>query len=76
MTELTPGCIVQELDNDKDVNIDIPLKMSVLMPLHDQWIIKLHNHFALAVGREIISNKWKAPFIMEALSKDIKGLEP
>ena len=38
-TEWHSRCIVQELDNGKDIQ----LKMSILKPLHAQWIIDLYN---------------------------------
>ena len=76
-TEWYSRCIAQQLDAGKDVdNIDIQLKMSVLKPLQAQWIIDLYNYFTSADGRNIISNGWKAAFIMEALSKGTNGLEP
>ena len=39
-------CIIQELDSGKGVdNIDIQLEMSVLKPLHTNWINDLYNYF-------------------------------
>ena len=41
-TEWYSRCIVQEIDNGKDIDsIDIQFKMSILKPLHPQWIINL-----------------------------------
>lgn len=76
-TEWYSACIVQELDNGKDVeSISIQLKMSVLKPLQAQWIIDLFDYFTSEKGREIISNGWKAAFITEAISSGTSGLEP
>jgi len=70
-------CIIEELDRGKSVDsIDIPLKMSVLKPLHAHWIIDLYNYLTTSEGKEIIANGWKAAYITEALEKGKRGLEP
>ena len=76
LTELYSCCIAQELVNGKDVDsINIQLKMSILKPLHAQWIIDSYNYFTSSERREITSNGWKAAFIEEALIKGTKGLD-
>ena len=76
-TEWYSRCIIQELDSGKGVdNIDIQLKMSVLKPLHANWINDLYNYFTAPKGKEIIANGWKAAYITEALKKDKQGLNP
>ena len=50
--------------------------MSILKPLHAQWITDLYNYLTLSEGREIISNGWKAEFIEEVLIKGKKELDP
>ena len=73
-TEWYSRCIIQELDSDKGVeNIDIKLKISVLKPLHANWINDLCNYFTTPKGKEIIANGWKAAYITEALKKVNKG---
>ena len=48
-TEWYSRCIIQELGSGKGVdNIDIQLKMSVLKPLHANWINDLYNLFRSA----------------------------
>ena len=56
-TEWYSRCIIQELDSGKVVdNIGIQLKMSVLKPLHANWIKDLYNYFTAPEGKEIIAN--------------------
>ena len=56
--------------------MEVPLKLSVLKPLHAKWVIDLFNYFTSEKGREIISNDWKAACISEPLSSGSLGLEP
>ena len=51
--------IIDQLDSGKSVgSIDIPLKMSVLKPLHAHWIIDLYNYFTTSEEKDIIANGW------------------
>ena len=76
-TEWYSRCIIQELNSGKGVdNIDIQLKMSVLKPLHANWINDIYNYFTAPEGKEIIANGWKAAYITEALKKGKQGLDP
>ena len=69
-TEWYSRCIIQELGSGKGVdNIDIQLKMSVLKPLHANWINDLYNYFTVPEGKEVIANGWKAAYITEVLKK-------
>ena len=75
-TEWYSKCIAVQLDEDKEIeDVDVQLKLSVLKPLHTNWIIDLFNYFTSEKGREIISNGWKAAFISEAMSPGSHGLE-
>ena len=75
-TEWYSRCIIQELDSGKGVdNIDIQLKMSVLKPLHANWINDLYNYFTAPKGKEIIASGWKAAYITEAFKKGKQGLD-
>ena len=75
-TEWYSRCIIQELDSGKGVdNIDIQLKVSVLKPLHANWINDLYNYFTAPKGKEIIASGWKAAYITEAFKKGKQGLD-
>ena len=66
---------VQLYEGKEIENVDVQLKLSVLKPIHANWIIDLFNYFTSEKGREIISNDWKAAFITEAISTDSHGLD-
>ena len=40
-------------------NIEIKLKLSVLKPLQDKWIVELHNYLTSEKGDDMIGNSWK-----------------
>ena len=68
--------IAKQLDEGKAVeDIDVELKLSILKPLHAEWIKELYDYMTSEEGRGIISNVWKASFITEAILKGKKGLE-
>ena len=50
--------------------------MSVLKPLHDNWINNLNNYFKAPEGKKIIANGWKAAYITKALKKGKQGQDP
>ena len=76
-TEWYCACIVQEIDNCKDVeSISIQLKMFVLKPLQGKWIIDLFNYFTSEKGREIISKGWKVVFFKEVIFSGTSSLKP
>ena len=50
--------------------------MSVIKPLHANWINNLYNYFTALKVKEIIANGWKAAYITVALKKGKQGLVP
>ena len=76
-TEWYSSSIATQLDEGKAVeDIDVELKLTILKPLHAEWIKELYDYMTSEEGRGIISNGWKAAFITEAILKGKKGLEP
>ena len=74
-TEWYSSSIAKQLDEGKAVeDIDVELKLSILKPLHAEWIKELYNYMTCEEGRGITSNGWKAAFITEAFLKGKKGL--
>lgn len=41
----------------KDIEVD--LRLTVLKPLHAQWLVDMYNHFSTAIGKEMILKGWK-----------------
>ena len=53
--------MIQEgLDAGKALeDIDLDLRLSVIKPLHAQWLVKVFNLFSTTEGRDIIFRGWK-----------------
>ena len=76
-TEWYCSCISAQLAEGKETeDVEVPIKLSVLKPLHAKWVIDLFNYFTSQKGRQMILNGWKAACISEALSSGSLGLEP
>ena len=76
-TEWYSSSIAKQLDEGKAVeDIDVVLKLSILKPLHAEWIKELYDYMTSEEGLGIISNGWRAASITEAFLKGKKGLEP
>ena len=76
-TEWYSNSIAKQLDEGKIIEeIDVKLKLSILKPLHAEWIKDLYNHLTSEKYRTIISNGWKAAFITEAIENGSSSLEP
>ena len=74
-TEWFSSKISDELDSGKELeHIEITLHLSVLKPLHAQWLVDLYNYLTLQKGQEIIENGWKSAGITEAISVGTRGL--
>ena len=61
----------QELDD-----IEIDYRLSVLKPLHANWLISLYNYMSSAEGKEIIISGWKKSGIFDAIQLGSGGLPP
>ena len=59
----------QELDS-----IDIELKLSIIKPLHAQWIMEMYNAMTSAEGKETCIKGWKVAGIKEAVELGVSKL--
>ena len=65
-----------QLDEGKEIeDVDVQLKLSVVKPLHANWVVCIFNYFTSGKGWEIISNGWNAAFVTEVISTGSHGLE-
>lgn len=52
--------ILKQLESGKQMeDIEVDLKLTVLKPLHAQWIVDVYNFFSTTSGKEIIGKGWK-----------------
>ena len=69
--------IQEALSEDKDLeDIDIPLTLSVLKPLHASWVVDLYNYLTKTKGKVVIENGWKRAGITEAIEGGYSKLQP
>ncbi len=40
-------------------DIEVDLRLTVIKPLHAQWIVDVYNYFSTADGKEITVKGWK-----------------
>ena len=79
-TEWYSSQVIKEIEAGKDLEtIVIPLKLSIIKPLHAQWLIDLYNHFTSPVGWEICLKGWQVSGIYDAVqmtSVNLPSLDP
>ena len=66
--------VTQALDMGKEIDeIEVPLKLSILKPLHAKWFIEMYNHMTEENGRKVCMKGQEVAGIKEAVQQD-KGL--
>ena len=63
--------ITEQLDNGKQIEVDVKLQLTSLKPLHAEWLVELFNNMTTSQGKEIIMSGWKASGIIKAIKKRI-----
>ena len=67
--------VKKQLDKGTEVyKIDIPLKLSILKPIHGCWPLGLYDH--LQNNKEIIINGFKSVGITEAVTQELPDEDP
>ena len=65
------------LDSGKDLeDIEVKTPLSLIKPMHAQWIIELHNELTSSSRREVVVNGWKAAGIYDAIEMGSAKLPP
>lgn len=68
--------ITEELEKGTPLeDIDIKLKLSILKPLHANWLVDAFDFFTSPEGKDIILKGWEKAGITNAVAKGINGLE-
>ena len=64
--------VKQQLDSGKQLeDIDVDFRLTVLKPLHAQWLVNMFNFFTSQNGAEIIIKGWKKASIVGVLDGTI-----
>ena len=67
--------ITQVMDAGQEIDsIDIPLKLSIIKPLHANGIIEMYNEMTSAVGREVCLKGWQVAGIKDAVDLGLSSL--
>ena len=67
--------VKKQLDEGTEVyEIDIPLKLSILKPIHGRWLLGLYDH--LQNNKEIIINGSESAGITEAANQELPDEDP
>ena len=60
---------------EKEIDeIEVPLKLSIVKPLHAKWFIEMYNHMANEEGRKVCLKGWQVAGIQGAVEKGSAGL--
>ena len=69
--------IEEGLSEGKDLeDIDIPLTLSLLKPLHASWVVDLYNYHTTTKDKIAIEDEWKKVDITEAIEGGYSKLQP
>ena len=56
--------------------VDVKLHLTILKPLHAQWIVDFYNEMTSSKGETIIESGWRAAGISDAIRLGTKNLPP
>mgnify|MGYP001799009236 FL=1 len=63
------------MDKGTDLEeIEVPLKLSIIKPLHAKWFIEMYNHMTSEEGRKVTLKGWEVSGILGAVQKGLAGL--
>ena len=49
-------------------DVDVDLRLPVLKPIHETWIVSMYNHFSSSEGRQSIAKGWKKAGVSDVVS--------
>lgn len=59
------NAVKEQLHSGKQLeDIEVDFRLSVLKPLHAQWLVELFNFFSSTRGKEVIARGWKKSEIL------------
>ena len=59
--------VKQQLESGMDLEDEVNFCLSVIKPLHAQWLVNLYNFFSTKRGRQVICKGWKKAGILGLL---------
>ena len=65
-------CVSKQLEAGKNLeDIEVDLRLTVVKPLHAQWLVDMYNYFTTPQGKEIIHKGWKKANILGTVDGSI-----
>ena len=58
------------------MSVQVPLKLSIMKPLHSGWLVEFYNFMASSEGKKYIESGWKTSGITDAISMGKENLPP
>ena len=67
--------IIHALEEGENIEAtEVPLKLSIIKPLHAKWFIEMFNHMTNEIGRKVCLKGWEVSGIQGAVDKGMAGL--
>ena len=67
--------VTKALDEGQELgSVDVPLKLTIMKPLHAKWLMEIYNEMTSSVGREVCVKGWKVAGIKDAVSLGLTNL--
>ena len=67
--------ITQQLESGKSLeDVDVKLRLSILKPIHAEWVVDFYNYMTSDDGKKVIENGWLASGIADAVRLGLKEL--
>ena len=67
--------ITQAMDKGQELEqIEIPLKLSIVKPLHAKWLIEMYNEMTSADGKQVCLKGWQVAGIKDAVTQGLPSL--
>ena len=68
--------MTKQLESGKSlVDIEVDLRLTVVKPLHAQWLVDMYNYFSTAPGKEVMIKGWKKAEILGMLDGTVELLQ-
>ena len=69
--------ISKQLDEGVKIDsVDVELQLTILKPLHAQWVVDFYNEMTSSKGKNITESGWRAAGITGAICLGSKNLPP
>ena len=69
--------VSNQLSDGKSLeSVQVPVKLSIIKPIHPGWLVQFHNYMISAGEKKFIYSGWRAPGITDAVQMGQANLLP